>query len=197
MAIRVILLSLLMVLSASPAAAHVGAGETAGFMYGLMHPIGGLDHVLAMVAVGLLAYLLGGAALWALPVAFVVAMAAGGAAALAGITVPFVELGIGLSIVVIGAMVALGKTTPVVIAGILTAAFAIFHGHAHGAEMPATASGIEYGLGFMLATAGLHIAGILAGFALGIAGRELGAGVTRGIGAAMSLAGVAIVTGLV
>jgi urease accessory protein len=184
-------------LVAVPAAAHTGAGDVSGFTYGLMHPIGGLDHVLAMVAVGLLAYLIGGAALWGLPVAFIAAMAAGGVLALYGFALPFVEAGIALSVVVIGAMVALGKSTPGLLAAALTAVFAVFHGHAHGAEMPATASGLNYGIGFILATALLHVGGILAGFALGAAGRQTGHTVARGIGGVMALSGLAILGSVV
>jgi urease accessory protein len=184
-------------LIAVPAAAHTGHGEVSGFTYGLMHPIGGLDHVLAMAAVGLLAYLIGGAALWGLPLAFIAAMAAGGVMALYGFALPFVEAGIALSVVVIGAMVALGKNTPGLLAAALTAVFAVFHGHAHGAEMPATASGLSYGIGFMLATALLHAGGILAGFALGAAGRQAGLNVARGVGGVMALSGVAILGGII
>ncbi len=197
MLLRSLFLTLALCLIAVPAAAHTGHGEVSGFTYGLMHPIGGLDHVLAMVAVGLLAYLLGGAALWGLPLAFITAMAAGGALALAGFHLPFVEAGIGLSVVVIGAMVALGKTTPGLLAAALTAVFAVFHGHAHGAEMPATASGLSYGIGFVLATALLHAGGIVAGFALGAAGNQTGPNIARGIGGVMAVSGVAILSGVI
>jgi len=197
MLVRSLVLTFVLCLSAFPAAAHTGAGEVSGFSYGLMHPIGGLDHVLAMVAVGLLAYLLGGAALWGLPLAFMAAMAVGGALALGGLALPFVEAGIGLSVVVIGAMVALGKSTPGLLAAALTAIFAVFHGHAHGAEMPVTASGLSYGAGFILATALLHAGGILAGFGLGAAGRQAGLNVTRGVGGVMALGGVAILGGVI
>ncbi|RIA56151.1 HupE/UreJ family protein [Dichotomicrobium thermohalophilum] len=197
MLLRSLFLTLALCLIAVPAAAHTGHGEVSGFTYGLMHPIGGLDHVLAMVAVGLLAYLIGGAALWGLPLAFIAAMAAGGALALYGFALPYVEAGIALSVVVIGAMVTLGKSTPGLLAAALTAVFAIFHGHAHGAEMPATASGLSYGIGFMLATALLHGGGILAGFALGAAGRQAGLNLARGIGGVMALSGVAILGGVI
>lgn len=197
MIVRSLVLTLLVCLTAYPAAAHTGAGEVSGLAYGLMHPIGGLDHVLAMVAVGLLAYLLGGAALWGLPLAFIAAMAAGGALALHGFALPFVEAGIGLSVVVIGAMVALGRSTPGLLAAALTAVFAVFHGHAHGAEMPVTVSGLGYGAGFILATVLLHTSGIFAGFGLGAAGRQAGMSVARGIGGVMALGGVAILGGVI
>jgi len=197
MPLRSLFLAFALCLVALPAAAHTGHGELSGFTYGLMHPIGGLDHVLAMVAVGLLAYLLGGPALWGLPLAFIAAMAAGGALALGGFALPFVEAGIALSVVVIGALVALGKTTPSLLAASLVAVFAVFHGHAHGVEMPATASGLSYGLGFALATALLHIGGIFAGFALGAAGRQTGQTIARTIGGVMALSGVAIFGGVI
>ncbi|MDZ4736714.1 MAG: HupE/UreJ family protein, partial [Rhodospirillaceae bacterium] len=149
------------------ALAHTDAGATTGFAYGFGHPIGGLDHVLAIVAVGLFAYLLKGNALWLVPAAFVGMMAVGGIIGVFGIPVPMVELGIALSVVVIGGLIAFGKSIPIAAAMAVVGMFAIFHGHAHGAEMPETTSGLVYGLGFMLATALLHGVGILAGFGIG------------------------------
>ncbi len=197
MLVRGLVLTIGFCLAAGPAVAHTGAGEVSGLTYGLMHPIGGLDHVLAMVAVGVLAYLLGGAALWGLPLGFLAAMAAGGALALAGFALPFVEAGIGLSVVVIGAMVALGRSTPGLLAAALTAVFAVFHGAAHGTEMPATASGLSYGIGFIAATALLHAGGMLAGFALGAVGRGGGTHLARGIGGVMALSGAGILGGVI
>ncbi|MEX0809340.1 MAG: HupE/UreJ family protein [Dongiaceae bacterium] len=178
------------------ALAHTGAGATTGFAYGFGHPIGGLDHVLAMVAVGLFAWLLKGKALWLVPAAFVFMMAVGGIVGVSGIPVPMVELGIALSVVAIGGLIALGKSIPVAAAMAVVGVFAIFHGHAHGAEMPETASGLAYGLGFMLATALLHSAGILAGFGLGKLGDASGGKLARASGAAMSVAGLAILAGV-
>jgi urease accessory protein len=178
------------------ALAHTDAGATTGFAYGFGHPIGGLDHVLAMVAVGLFAFLLKGRALWLVPAAFVGTMALGGIVGVFGIPVPLVELGIALSVVAIGGLIAFGKSIPVVAAMAIVGAFSIFHGHAHGAEMPETMSGIAYGLGFMLATALLHGAGILAGFGIGRLGEVHGMKLARASGAAMSVAGLAIVVGI-
>jgi urease accessory protein len=151
----------------TPALAHTGIGETTGLAHGFVHPIGGMDHVLAMVAVGLIAALTGGRALWLVPASFVSMMAVGGALGMAGIGIPFVEIGIGLSVVVFGAAVALRANVPVVTAMAVAGFFAIFHGHAHGAEMPDNVSGFEYAVGFVLATALLHAAGIGLGLAIG------------------------------
>ena len=114
------------------ALAHPGFGEMHGFAHGFAHPLGGLDHILAMVTVGIFAWQLGGRALWLVPAAFVAAMAAGGELALTGVPVPMVETGIAASVIVLGAIVALGIKAPLAIAMGLVGLFAIFHGHAHG-----------------------------------------------------------------
>lgn len=177
--------------------AHVGAGETGGFAHGFWHPVGGLDHVLAMVMVGLFAAQLGGRALWLVPAAFVAVMALGGATGFAGIPLPFVELGIGLSIVVLGGAVAAGFKVVPAAAMALVGFFAIFHGHAHGAEMPETVAGLAYGAGFMIATALLHACGIALGLAAGSRVGARGETLVRAAGALTAVAGVAIVGGLV
>jgi urease accessory protein len=153
--------------SSGAALAHPGHGDAAGFAHGFMHPLGGLDHVLAMVAVGLFAAHLGGRALWLVPGAFVAMMAASGALAIAGVSVPFVEAGIMLSIAVIGLAALLRVTMPTSVAMALVGFFAIFHGTAHGAEMPANATGLTYAMGFLVATMLLHAAGIALGLAAG------------------------------
>lgn len=189
------LLALALILVPTAAFAHTGVGDTAGFLHGFEHPVGGLDHVLAMVAVGVFAYVLGGRALWLVPLAFVGMMAVGFLLGIGNVPVPFVELGIALSSVVIGAAAAWGRPMPVAIAMALVGGFALFHGHAHGAEMPTDASGLMYALGFMLATALLHLAGIAA--ALGIArivGRY-GRPVAQAAGALFALGGVGILAG--
>ena len=182
--------------SSTGALAHTGAAAATGFAYGFGHPLGGLDHVLAMVAVGLFACVLKGRALWLVPASFVGMMAIGGIVGIYGIPVPLVELGIALSVVTIGGLIAFGRSIPVAVAMAIVGSFAIFHGHAHGAEMPAGASGLAYGLGFMLATASLHGAGILAGFGIGKLGEASGATIARAGGAAMSVAGLAILVGV-
>jgi urease accessory protein len=174
--------------------AHPGHGAAVGFVQGFVHPVTGIDHVLAMVAVGLFAANLGGRALWAVPLAFVSVMALGGALGVAGVAVPFVEAGIAVSVIVLGLAVALRWQAPVAAAMALVGIFAIFHGHAHGAEMPVTASGLEYGLGFMLATATLHALGVGVGASFA---RAWSPRVTQLGGAAMAVAGVGILTGVI
>lgn len=180
---------------------HPGGHNEASFAYGFMHPLGGLDHLLAMVAVGLLAWLVSERAaskraLWFVPAAFVGMMAMGGLAGVQGIGLPLVELGIGLSIVAIGAAVAFGARLPVAGAMALVGFFALFHGYAHGTEMPVDSSGLAYGLGFMIATALLHGAGIAAGFSLARLSGSEGLLAARLGGGAMALAGVAVVGGI-
>jgi urease accessory protein len=159
---------------------------------GFAHPLGGLDHLLAMVTVGLLAWQLGGRALWLVPASFVLAMAAGGALGMAGIPVPFVEAGIAISVIVLGAMVALGTKAPLAVAMALAAVFAVFHGHAHGSEMPLDAGGVAYGAGFVLASALLIAAGIALGAVISRIGETYGRTVYRLGGSLVALIGVAV-----
>ena len=176
------------------ALAHTGIGAAGGFAHGFWHPIGGLDHVLAMVAVGAFAVRLGGRAVWLVPAAFVAMMAVGGFAGMEGIQLPFVETGIALSVVVLGLAVAFQWKLPVAAASALVGLFAIFHGHAHGSEMPVDASGLAYAAGFMLATASLHVAGIGLGLAVGRIGARSRLAL-QASGGAMALAGVALLSG--
>jgi len=182
-------------LAPTAALAHTSVGDTSGFMHGFMHPLGGLDHQLAMILVGIFAYQLGGRALWLVPLTFVGVMAIGGLLGVAGIPVPFIELGIALSVIVLGAIVAFGVKVPVAAAMGIVGLFAIFHGHAHGSEMPMDASGLEYGLGFMLATAILHAVGIGIGFLIGMTTKWLGDNVYRVAGGLA--AGVGILLGVI
>ena len=152
--------AMFMLAAVSGAEAHVGAGAVSGAVAGFTHPVGGLDHVLAMIAVGVLAVQQGGRALWSIPLAFVAMMLVGGAVGVAGIAVPFVEQGIMGSIIVLGVVVALGRAMSLPLAMVMVGIFAVFHGHAHGTEMPMDASGVLYGLGFAIATVLLHVAGI-------------------------------------
>jgi urease accessory protein len=188
-------LAIAVALAPAVASAHTGIGQTAGFFHGFWHPIGGIDHVLAMVAVGLFAAQLDGRALWAVPATFVAVMAAGGALGMAGMALPAVEVGIALSVVVLGLVVLASRRWPLGLAMALVGVFALFHGHAHGAEMPVDASGLAYGLGFVLATALMHLAGI--GLGIGLARLAAGPGgrLTRAGGAAISLAGLALLVG--
>lgn len=192
---RLLLALTMLVLSPAIAFAHTGLGDTAGFMHGFEHPIGGIDHVLAMLAVGVFAAVLGGRALFLLPLSFVTMMIAGFALGNAQVEMPFVELGIALSSVVIGAAAALGRPMPAALAMGLVGVFATFHGHAHGAEMPETAGGLTYALGFVAATALLHLAGIAATLgAARIVGRY-GKATARVAGAAFAIGGAGLLAG--
>ena len=174
--------------------AHPGLGDAHGFLQGFAHPLGGLDHILAMVTVGIFAWQLGGRALWLVPASFVLAMAIGGALGMLGVAVPFVELGIAVSVIVLGAVVALGVKTPLAIAMGLVGVFAVFHGHAHGTEMPLDAAGGAFGAGFVLATALLHVAGIALGVAIGRIGDAYGRAAYRLGGFLIALGGVGLLT---
>ena len=187
-------LTLVAVVSLLPTAAlaHTGVGDAHGFVHGFAHPLGGLDHVLAMVTVGIFAWQLGGRALWLVPATFVLVMAAAGALGLYGITVPFVEFGIAASVIVLGAVVALGVKAPLAAAMGMVGLFAVFHGHAHGTEMPVDAGGAAYAAGFMLATALLHLGGIALGVVIGRVGDIHGRLVYRVAGALVTLAGLVI-----
>jgi urease accessory protein len=177
----------MVVLCGQGAGAHVPGAETGGLLSGLEHPISGLDHVLAMVSVGLWGAQLGAPALWLLPVTFPVVMALGGFLGLIGMPVPGVELGIALSALVLGAAILLQWRPPVAAALLVVCAFAIFHGHAHGTELPPGASGLLYSLGFVAATGALHLLGITAGVAhrWGWGQRAL-----QGAGAAVAMGGL-------
>ena len=176
--------------------AHTGVGDTSGFVHGFGHPISGLDHVLAMVMVGVFAWQLGGRALWLVPTTFLTVMAAAGALGIAGIGIPFVEIGMALSVVALGAIVAFNVKAPVTAAMGVVGLFAIFHGHAHGAEIPEDAGGVAYAAGFLIATAILHLAGISAGFLIGKAGEHHGSAVVRLAGGLSTVAGVTLLVSI-
>ena len=148
------------------ALAHPGVGATSGFAAGFAHPLSGIDHLLAMVAVGLWAAQLGGRALWAVPATFVALMLVGAGLGMYGVPVPFVEAGILASVLVLGVLVAGAYRLPVVAGAVLVGAFALFHGHAHGSEMPLSVAGLAFCAGFAAATAMLHAAGMAAGLAV-------------------------------
>jgi urease accessory protein len=179
------------------ALAHVGVGNTNGLMHGFMHPLGGIDHQLAMILVGLFAYQLGGRALWLVPLTFVSTMALGGFLGVVGVPIPFVETGIALSVIALGAVVAFGVKAPVAVAMGAVGLFAIFHGHAHGTEMPLDISGFEYGIGFMLATTVLHAIGIGIGFLIGMSSKTLGNELYQVAGVLASVAGIALLLGFI
>ncbi|MDO9637722.1 MAG: HupE/UreJ family protein [Pseudotabrizicola sp.] len=170
------------------ALAHVGDHGGSPFMSGVMHPVGGADHVLAMVAVGLWAAVTGGRALLALPLAFVGAMLAGGALGAMGVGLPGVEPMILASIVLLGVLAALAWRAPLALGVAIVAAFGLFHGHAHGTEGPASGL-LIYAAGFALATMALHLAGLGLGLALNALSAR---GVTRAFGAGTAIAGLAL-----
>jgi urease accessory protein len=184
-------LPLLLAAIAAPAWAHTGEGVAGGFASGFMHPIAGWDHVIAMVAVGLWGAFLGRPAVWLLPVVFPLVMAFGGALGVLGLPLPGVEIGIAASAIVLGAMVALAAKPPLWVAAVIVGAFAIFHGHAHGTELPEAASPIAYSLGFVIATGLLHATGI----ALSLVTRwRHGARLVRACGGAIAALGVFFLT---
>lgn len=174
------------------ALAHTGVGVAGGLVSGFTHPILGFDHLIAMVAVGLWGAFLGQPAIWLLPVVFPVVMAFGGLAGVLGVPLPGVEAGIALSALALGAMVALALRPPLWVAAVLVGAFAIFHGHAHGTELPAAASPLAYGVGFVIATGLLHLSGI----ALGLLARwPAGLGAVRVGGGLIACAGLVFLVG--
>lgn len=184
--------ALALLVASGVAQAHTFGLPHMDFATGFAHPVGGLDHVLAMVAVGLWAAQLGGRALWLVPSTFVLTMAIGGTFGFFGIQLPLIETGIAGSVLILGVLVALAFRLPLVASVALIGVFAVFHGYAHGAEMAAESSALWYSLGFMLATALLHGAGIGVGL---LARRGAAARWLRFGGAAIAAAGVALLVG--
>ncbi|AVT47305.1 HupE/UreJ family protein [Shewanella baltica] len=162
---RIGLLLLLTLCWIAPVSAHeIHSGG--GFMSGFNHPVLGFDHLLAMLSVGMLSTQLGGRAIWTVPLAFVVFMLVGGILGLYAIAVPFVEIGIALSVLLLGLAIAFDRQIPLLFAMAFVGVFAIFHGHAHGAEMPALASPVLYALGFLFGTAVIHLGGVMIGLGM-------------------------------
>lgn len=173
---------------AAPTAAwaHSEASHAGGLVAGFLHPISGLDHAVAMVAVGLWGAVLGPPALWVLPVAFPMVMAFGGLLALLGVPFPGVEIGIAVSGLVLGLLVLLELRPPLGAAALVVASFALFHGYAHGAELPPGGNALLYSLAFVVATGLLHLLGILLGEIRRWPGGRLG---VRAAGAGVALVG--------
>jgi urease accessory protein len=169
--------------------AHTGADAGSGFATGFLHPLRGIDHVLAMLAVGMWGAQLGPPALWLLPIAFPLVMSLGGVAGILRLPMPPVEPGIALSVIVLGACIALDRRPPLWLAGLLVSFFAVFHGYAHGAELPSQAGAVAYSAGFVLATGLIHLTGIGIGFVTHLPN---GLRVLRAGGAAISLAGLVL-----
>lgn len=179
-------------LASSQVMAHTGEGITGGFLSGLTHPILGFDHVVAMVAVGLWGAFLGRPAIFILPIVFPLVMAFGGALGVMGVPLPAVEIGIALSGVVLGLLVLFAVKAPLWIAAVLVGAFAIFHGHAHGTELPNAANPFAYGIGFVIGTGFLHLVGIFIGEAVRL---PKGQYIVRAAGAVIAAIGGAFLFG--
>lgn len=191
-ALRAACTMVLLAVLAQSAQAHGEHGVAGGFWSGVLHPVTGWDHVIAMVAVGLWGAFLGRPAVWVLPVIFPLVMAFGGAMGVLGVPLPHVETGIALSAIVLGMMVAAAARVPLVWAGLLVGLFAIFHGHAHGTELPDAANPFAYALGFVIATGLLHVLGILFGLLSRWKEGELA---VRTGGAVVAAGGLAFLTG--
>lgn len=176
------------------ASAHDGSGATGGFLGGLHHPVSGLDHIVAMVAVGLWGAQLGKPGVWVLPVTFPLMMAVGGFLGLIGVHLPAVELGIAISAIVLGGVVLADAKLPLWVAMIIVGCFAIFHGHAHGTELPENASAMFYSIGFVISTGFLHCVGITIGL---LDHWKKGAVAVRFAGGFVGLAGVYFLYGAV
>lgn len=188
------LIASLFLLASSSAWAHTEEGIVGGFISGFLHPIYGPDHVVAMVAVGMWGAFLRQPAIWMLPVIFPLVMAFGGALSVLGLPLPFVEIGIAASAVVLGLMVVSAARPPLWVAGVLVAVFAIFHGHAHGAELPEASNPLSYAIGFVLATGLMHLVGIAFGM---LTRTPRGTLVVRCAGAVISAAGCYFLAGAI
>ena len=182
-----------LVLLAGAAQAHTGAGASHGFMAGFAHPVLGADHLLAMLAVGLWAAMLGGRARWLVPAAFVAVMIVGGALAMSAFGMPAVEVMILASVVALGSLVAMRRTASTAVCMAIVAGFALFHGHAHGMEIPAGVGALSYAAGFALATATLHGLGLSIGL---LAGRLRDGMAVRIAGGTIAAAGVLLMAGI-
>ncbi len=184
--------AVMLALLSTSASAHTGEGINSGFASGFWHPILGWDHVVAMVAVGLWGAFLGLPALWILPVVFPLVMAFGGALGVIGVPVPAVETGIALSGVILGLLIAFAVRAPLWVAAVIVGVFAVFHGHAHGTELPEAFNAYGYAVGFVVGTGLLHLAGIGLGF---LTKSSVGAAAVRGVGGLIALVGAAFLFG--
>lgn len=182
---------LLLAVVPTAAAAHDGTGLTGGFVSGFLHPLSGFDHMLAMICVGLWGAFLGRPLIYALPMLFPSAMAIGGGLGMLGVPVPPVELGIAVSVLVLGAMILFAVRAPVLVACAIVAMFALFHGYAHGMELPSAADPVGYSAGFVLCTGLLHLIGIALGT---LRAYPAGTLVLRGTGGAIAIAGIWFMT---
>ena len=187
------LAAVLTIFFASVAQAHTGEGINTGFASGFWHPIYGWDHVVAMVAVGLWGAFLGAPSIWILPVVFPLVMAFGGSLGVLGVPLPMIETGIALSGVVLGLLIFFAVKAPIWVAAIVVGFFAIFHGHAHGTELPDAFSPYGYAVGFVIATGLLHAVGIVFG---ALTRSEIGRLAAQGAGGVIALVGAAFLFGV-
>jgi len=188
-----IAISIIVMCMVTPALAH-DIEDAGGFLAGLAHPVFGPDHVVAMVAVGLWGAFLGAPAIWMLPIVFPLVMAFGGVLGILGVPLPATEAGIATSAIILGLMVALAARPPLWAAAVLVGAFAIFHGYAHGKELPDGANAVAFSAGFVIATGLLHLTGIAFGL---LARWPAGRLAVRGAGCVIALIGMAYLGGLV
>jgi urease accessory protein len=187
-----LLAPILLLAGVAPVHAHTGTGSLQGFLAGIQHPASGIDHLLAMASVGIWGTFLGRPLIWALPIAFPLMMVVGGIFGILGLPLPLVEVGVGLSVVALGLAIAAAWRAAIPIALAVVAFFAMFHGYAHGAELPQAADPAAYAAGFVICTGLIHLAGI----AFGLLGKlARGALVLRGTGAIIAAAGVWILAG--
>ena len=184
----------LLVFTPAIALAHPGHDGTTGLLHGLMHPVTGIDHIFAMVAVGLLAAQYGGRTLWLLPMSFLVVMGIAGSIGMAGVELPIAEIGIALSVVVLGLAIAFQIKPPTVVALTVVAVFALFHGYAHGAETPDGTGGLSFAAGFLVATSFLLGAGV--GLGLLLQRQTLGRRLMQAGGGVMALVGITVLASL-
>ena len=184
---------ILLLFFAAAAQAHTEGGVVGGFLSGFMHPLSGIDHLLAMVAVGIWGATLGRPLVWALPVAFPMLMVAGGVLGISGVPLPQVETGIAVSVVVLGLSIAAAWRAPIAVALVIVAVFGVFHGFAHGVELPESAAPAAYAAGFVMSTGLLHLAGVAIGLI-----RQLprGTQVLRTTGGLIAAAGAWILAGM-
>ena len=187
------LLGLLLLCCAMGAQAHTGQSEGNGFLAGVLHPLTGFDHLLAMVAVGIWGATLGRPLVWALPVAFPMLMVVGGILGITGVPLPYIESGIAVSVVVLGLAIAVAWRAPIAVAIAIVATFGVFHGYAHGAELPSAASPAAFVAGFVLCTGALHLTGIALGTLKNL---PKGAQVLRAAGGLIAVAGLWIFAGM-
>jgi urease accessory protein len=184
--VQILIVPVVVLALSQPAFAHSQVGVAGGLVSGFLHPMTGIDHLIAMVAVGIWGAQLGAPAIWVLPITFPLVMALGGVLGVLGIPLPIPEVMIALSAVVLGLAVAVRWRAPFTLAAVVVGVFAIFHGHAHGAELPSAANPLAYGVGFVVATGLLHLCGIT----IGILSRwPAGERLIQGLGAAIAALG--------